>query len=167
MIHALAAESVTSRDEGQGPESRSTAEISRQQAVDRVFKGALLSMTGLVSFGVGVAVAGLTPLSYLASYAFGFAGMVAAGVGFGLIGAAARHFARFGSPRVTLALGASVGLGVSTIVLGITGLAPVLEQLPFIRQLAAPAMFAVLGFGAFIVLLTLGALLRWLMDSGD
>lgn len=136
--------------------------VSRARAVDRVFKGGILSVLGIGALGVGIAGP-----SYVLSYVFGVGGCVLAGIGFGVLGAAARHFMRFGSTRVALALGASVGLGASVILWGLSGLAPVLERIPFLYVLNLPATFAVLGFGAFIVLLTLGALLRWLAASDE
>lgn len=136
--------------------------VSRSIAVDRVFRGGLLTLAGLASFGLGIA-----NFSYVASYIFGFTGIAVAGVGLGMIGAAARHFARFGSRRVTLALGATVGLGVSVILWGLGALGPVLEQWPVLWRLQFPATLSLLGFSLLIFLLTFGALLRWMLPTDD
>ena len=149
---------VTSSDEERAP-SKERVDTSRATAVSRVFSGSVSSLLGIG--GIVGAVSTTAALSYVA----GAIGSAFLGLGLGLIGSAAVHLIRYGKPRVALTLGATAGLGVSIVVWGLTTLAPVIDRFPLLYRLNLPATISVLGFATAILLLVLGAVLRWIAES--
>jgi hypothetical protein len=134
---------------------RSVAE-SRAVAVAEIFRGGLASLVGSGLFPAG---ASHFVSSDIVSMGAVVGGLALAGGGLAFAGTAVRHLARYGRTRVALIVGATAGLGTSTLLYGLSlmysgfGLFPVLGRFNFLFAIGG------MGFATFVILLTLGALL--------
>ncbi len=134
---------------------------SRKRAVSHIATGGAAGLIG----GVGLAVA-LSTMGSL-SLISGLLGSAVAGLGMIQLGRAAIHLRRYGSDRGALALAATAGLGASLVGAMLSVLPAVLAPVPALASLNFVSMIGVFGFGVFILLLTIGALVRWLAESAD
>jgi hypothetical protein len=134
---------------------------SREIAVRHIFRGGVTSLAGFTALAGGVFT------TYGLSWALGLGGLAIGGAGLIELGRAALHMRRYGSDRGALILGGAVGLGVSLLSWGATALPAALGIFPFLARFNLAALCAVLGFGVFMVLLTLGGVVRWILHSDE
>lgn len=135
---------------------------SRERAVSRILRGSGTVISGGALFSVGYwgvfDSVGLTLGSVLGGFVLGGAGLV-------MVGLAASHLFRFGKARPTLILGSAAGVGVSV---GFMALAAWMSLIPGVPNppglLMISTFFSALGFGTLLVLLVLGAAVRWVFD---
>ncbi len=137
---------------------------SRSKAADRMFRGGVTSLVGGVMFTVGYTLLGLSSPLGLAAV---IGGLVVGGAGLSWLGSAARHLFRYGSTRGGLILTGTTGLGVAALLVGLTSIYPAFGIGPLLNGLEFWAWVAGFGFAAFIVLLTLGALIRIIIPSDE
>ena len=139
--------------------------LSRGVAVDRIFTGSVLTLSG-AGLGVGASLLLGSPPPLLAAGLLTLACFGLMGTGLALIGRAAKHLWRFGETGGALFLAALGGLGVSSLVFVV----PMLAVVFGVPGLAWESL-AVMGYmgmalsASLAVFLVLGALLRWTIDS--
>lgn len=134
---------------------------SREAATSFITTGGAAGILGAVGIYLGALSTGSPGLLGV------LAGAGLLGVGLVQLGRAALHLKRYGSDRGALILGSLSGVGLSVLAWGLSVLPEVLGLGPALTGLNYGAVIGIAGFSLFIVLLTLSALVRWLLGSRD
>ena len=136
---------------------------SRDEAVDRVFRGGLLGTAGLVSALTAEIVARAGLSTHVVELLLVGGGVLAAGIGFTLVGRALPHLRRFGGRRGVQLFGSAAAFGIGAIARGISSVAAGIlgwsSPLMLIADIGALGM-VVAGI-AMLVIFVAGVLFGW------
>ncbi len=135
-------------------------ELSRAVAVDRVFKGGVLSVLGVV-----LCVLGLSEfMPGFETWITTIAGVLIGGYGGLKVGRATSHLAKYGGKGSSWLFRATAGLGASLVTLGVTWIFWPFGYEGWVEVIGNLAAISAVGFAGLLVLLIARTLFGW--ESG-